>query len=168
MTGLFPYENVVGSFAMLLLLYPPTDDNEDNDDDNDDDDGEDDDAGVSGSDVDVKKSGRRHRLLRHKLSLSDGESGDKKPASKGKKKKKKESKRKTKRKGQDTVCMGVPVEGGKGVGALLCSASMDQGTPFHRTLQTNVTVVELLCTVWQTLCSYSFFFFLSLSPPHFL
>uniref|UniRef100_A0A667Y7Y0 DNA helicase n=1 Tax=Myripristis murdjan TaxID=586833 RepID=A0A667Y7Y0_9TELE len=32
----------------------------------------------SGSDIDVKKRGRRHRLLRHKLSLSEGESGDEK------------------------------------------------------------------------------------------
>uniref|UniRef100_A0AAQ6AC07 DNA helicase n=1 Tax=Amphiprion ocellaris TaxID=80972 RepID=A0AAQ6AC07_AMPOC len=41
----------------------------------------------SGSDVEVKKSGRRHTLLRHKLSLSEGESGEDKPASKDKKKK---------------------------------------------------------------------------------
>ncbi|KAM6923727.1 transcriptional regulator ATRX [Xenentodon cancila] len=32
----------------------------------------------SGSDIEVKKSGRRHKLLRHKLSLSDGESGEEK------------------------------------------------------------------------------------------
>ncbi|KAM4732861.1 transcriptional regulator ATRX [Anableps anableps] len=43
----------------------------------------------SESDVDVKKRGRRHRLLRHKLSLSEGESGDssKEKKSKGAKKK---------------------------------------------------------------------------------
>uniref|UniRef100_A0A3P8XFY5 DNA helicase n=1 Tax=Esox lucius TaxID=8010 RepID=A0A3P8XFY5_ESOLU len=51
----------------------------------DDDDDDDDDDGDSASDVDVKKgAGRRHRLLRHKLKLSEGESGDEKPA-KGKK-----------------------------------------------------------------------------------
>uniref|UniRef100_H2T6G5 DNA helicase n=1 Tax=Takifugu rubripes TaxID=31033 RepID=H2T6G5_TAKRU len=32
----------------------------------------------SGSDVEVKKHGRRHKLLRHKLSLSEGESGEEK------------------------------------------------------------------------------------------
>ncbi|XP_017279651.1 transcriptional regulator ATRX [Kryptolebias marmoratus] len=45
----------------------------------------------SGSDVEVKKSSRRHKLLRHKLSLSECESGDEKSAhkekSKGSKKK---------------------------------------------------------------------------------
>ena len=50
----------------------------------------------SGSEVDVKKGGRCHRLLKHKLSLSEGESGDEKLVSKGKKK---ETKRKTRRKG---------------------------------------------------------------------
>ncbi|XP_028271420.1 transcriptional regulator ATRX [Parambassis ranga] len=39
----------------------------------------------SGSDVDVKKSGRRHKLLRHKLSLSEGESGEENANSKEKK-----------------------------------------------------------------------------------
>lgn len=32
----------------------------------------------SGSDVEVKKRGRRHKLLRHKLSVSEGESGEEK------------------------------------------------------------------------------------------
>ncbi|XP_070769056.1 transcriptional regulator ATRX [Enoplosus armatus] len=40
----------------------------------------------SSSDVEVKKRGRRHKLLRHKLSLSEGESGDEKAASKEKNK----------------------------------------------------------------------------------
>uniref|UniRef100_A0A8C4EBE4 DNA helicase n=1 Tax=Dicentrarchus labrax TaxID=13489 RepID=A0A8C4EBE4_DICLA len=38
------------------------------------------------SDVDVKKRSRRHKLLRHKLSLSEGESGDEKAADKDKNK----------------------------------------------------------------------------------
>nr|XP_033489132.1 transcriptional regulator ATRX isoform X1 [Epinephelus lanceolatus] len=46
----------------------------------------------SGSDIEVKKRSRRHKLLRHKLSLSEGESGEEKTSSKknnkgGKKKK---------------------------------------------------------------------------------
>ncbi|KAL0974368.1 hypothetical protein UPYG_G00219520 [Umbra pygmaea] len=61
-------------------------DEEQGDEDDDDDDDDDDDE-ESGSDVDVKKgAARRHRLLRHKLKLSDAESGEDKPASKGKKK----------------------------------------------------------------------------------
>ncbi|XP_071773053.1 transcriptional regulator ATRX isoform X1 [Centroberyx gerrardi] len=59
---------------------------EDNEDDSDD----------SGSDIEVKKRGRRHRLLRHKLSLSEGESGEEKPANKDKNNK--ETKKKTRRK----------------------------------------------------------------------
>ncbi|KAK2849279.1 hypothetical protein Q5P01_009113 [Channa striata] len=47
---------------------------------------QDDDSEDSGSDVEVKKRGRRHALLRHKLSLSEGESGEDKASSKGKKK----------------------------------------------------------------------------------
>ncbi|XP_041845424.1 transcriptional regulator ATRX isoform X2 [Melanotaenia boesemani] len=39
----------------------------------------------SGSDIEVKKSGRRHKLLRHKLSLSEGESGEENTDSKEKK-----------------------------------------------------------------------------------
>nr|XP_046261942.1 transcriptional regulator ATRX [Scatophagus argus] len=38
----------------------------------------------SSSDVEVKKRGRRHKLLRHKLSLSEGESGEEKATSKEK------------------------------------------------------------------------------------
>ncbi|KAM9849958.1 transcriptional regulator ATRX isoform 2-T2 [Aulostomus maculatus] len=56
------------------------------------------DSDDSGSDVDVKKRGRRHKLLRHKLSLSEAESGDEKAAdkdkTKGSKKKKKNERRK--------------------------------------------------------------------------
>uniref|UniRef100_A0A7N6AUB8 DNA helicase n=1 Tax=Anabas testudineus TaxID=64144 RepID=A0A7N6AUB8_ANATE len=40
----------------------------------------------SGSDVEVKKRGRRHKLLRHKLSLSEGESGEEKSSGKEKSK----------------------------------------------------------------------------------
>lgn len=50
---------------------------------------EDEDSEDSSSDVEVKKRGRRHKLLSHKLSLSEGESGDEKAASKEKNKKKK-------------------------------------------------------------------------------
>ncbi|KAL2077588.1 hypothetical protein ACEWY4_027092 [Coilia grayii] len=47
------------------------------------------------SDVDEKKAGRRHHLLRHKLSVSEGESEDEKEAKGGKKEKgKKKSRRK--------------------------------------------------------------------------
>lgn len=46
----------------------------------------DEDSESSSSDVDVKKGGRRHKLLRHKLSLSEDESGEEKAASKEKKK----------------------------------------------------------------------------------
>uniref|UniRef100_A0A674N1B1 DNA helicase n=1 Tax=Takifugu rubripes TaxID=31033 RepID=A0A674N1B1_TAKRU len=55
-----------------------------------DDDDEDDDS----SDVEVKKHGRRHKLLRHKLSLSEGESGEEKSSAKEKKKGAKKSKQK--------------------------------------------------------------------------
>ncbi|XP_040903531.1 transcriptional regulator ATRX [Toxotes jaculatrix] len=47
----------------------------------------DEDSEDSGSDVEVKKRGRRHKLLRHKLSLSEGESGDENDSSKEKKSK---------------------------------------------------------------------------------
>lgn len=47
---------------------------------------EEEDSENSSSDVEVKKRGRRHKLLRHKLSLSEGESGEEKAASKEKKK----------------------------------------------------------------------------------
>uniref|UniRef100_A0A665WNC9 DNA helicase n=1 Tax=Echeneis naucrates TaxID=173247 RepID=A0A665WNC9_ECHNA len=46
-----------------------------------------DDSEDSGSDVEVKKRGRRHKLLRHKLSLSEGESGEDKASSKERKNK---------------------------------------------------------------------------------
>lgn len=58
---------------------------------------DDDDSGDSSSDMEVKNRGRRHKLLRHKLSLSEGESGDEKAASKDKKKK--GGKKKTGRRG---------------------------------------------------------------------
>ncbi|XP_038868606.1 transcriptional regulator ATRX-like [Salvelinus namaycush] len=60
---------------------------------------DDDDEWGSGSDVDVKTIvGRRHRLLRHKLTLHEVESGEKeKPASKGKK----ETKRTRRKVGSD-------------------------------------------------------------------
>lgn len=45
-----------------------------------------DDSEDSGSDVEVKKRGRRHKLLRHKLSLSEGESGEENTSSKEKNK----------------------------------------------------------------------------------
>ncbi|KAF7668687.1 hypothetical protein LDENG_00294610 [Lucifuga dentata] len=68
---------------------------EDEDGDEEQEDNEDD-SEESGSDVEVKKGGRRHHLLRHKLSLSDGESGEEQPASKDKKKK--DTKKNTKQK----------------------------------------------------------------------
>jgi transcriptional regulator ATRX len=54
--------------------------------DNDDDDYEEDSQQGSASDGDTKK-GRRHALLRHKLTLSEGESADEKSGGKGKKSK---------------------------------------------------------------------------------
>ncbi|XP_054648215.1 transcriptional regulator ATRX isoform X2 [Dunckerocampus dactyliophorus] len=69
------------------------------------DDQEDEDSEDSGSDVEVKKHGRRHKLLRHKLTLSEAESGDDKEASEGKTskegKKKKEKKKCTHSVGSD-------------------------------------------------------------------
>ncbi|XP_053180071.1 transcriptional regulator ATRX isoform X1 [Scomber japonicus] len=56
-------------------------------DDEDEEQQDDDDSDDSGSDVEVKKHGRRHKLLKHKLSLSEGESGDEKATSKDKKNK---------------------------------------------------------------------------------
>ncbi|XP_052374024.1 transcriptional regulator ATRX-like isoform X3 [Oncorhynchus keta] len=73
---------------------------EEEEEEEDDGDGEEEEEGDSGSDMDVKKSGgRRHRLLRHKLTLSEGESGEEKekPASKGKK----ETKRTRRKVGSD-------------------------------------------------------------------
>ncbi|CAN9514882.1 unnamed protein product [Ophioblennius macclurei] len=64
------------------------------DDDDEDNEQQDDDTEDSGSDVEVKKTGRRHKLLRHKLSLSEGESGEEKDSSKKSKKEKKKSSRK--------------------------------------------------------------------------
>uniref|UniRef100_A0A8D3CJC6 DNA helicase n=1 Tax=Scophthalmus maximus TaxID=52904 RepID=A0A8D3CJC6_SCOMX len=54
--------------------------------DDDDDDEDEEQQEDSGSDVEVKKRGRRHKLLRHKLSLSEGESGEEKSSSKEKSK----------------------------------------------------------------------------------
>ncbi|XP_060934995.1 transcriptional regulator ATRX isoform X2 [Limanda limanda] len=61
----------------------------------DDYDEEDDEEDQQGSDVEVKKRGQRHKLLRHKLSLSEGESGEEKTSSK---EKSKEGKKKSGRK----------------------------------------------------------------------
>ncbi|CAJ1058042.1 transcriptional regulator ATRX isoform X1 [Xyrichtys novacula] len=54
--------------------------------DEDDEEERDEDSEDSSSDVDVKTSGKRHKLLRHKLSLSEGESGEEKDVKKKKKK----------------------------------------------------------------------------------
>ncbi|XP_041652895.1 transcriptional regulator ATRX [Cheilinus undulatus] len=62
--------------------------------DDDDDEEQDDDTDTSSSDVDVKKPGKRHKLLRHKLSLSEGESGEEKSGKEKKKGSKKKSGRK--------------------------------------------------------------------------
>uniref|UniRef100_A0A8D2ZVT7 DNA helicase n=1 Tax=Scophthalmus maximus TaxID=52904 RepID=A0A8D2ZVT7_SCOMX len=59
---------------------------DDDDDDEDEEQQGDEDSEDSGSDVEVKKRGRRHKLLRHKLSLSEGESGEEKSSSKEKSK----------------------------------------------------------------------------------
>ncbi|XP_068181353.1 transcriptional regulator ATRX [Antennarius striatus] len=45
---------------------------------------QDEDSDDSSSDVEVKKRGKRHKLLRHKLSLSEGESGEEKSTTKEK------------------------------------------------------------------------------------
>lgn len=59
---------------------------------------EDDETSDSGSDVDVKKGGRRHRLLRKKLTLSEGDSDDDTPV-----KNKRETKKRVRQKGQSQV-----------------------------------------------------------------
>ncbi|XP_061090599.1 transcriptional regulator ATRX isoform X2 [Conger conger] len=61
-------------------------DEEENGDDNENDTSNSGSGSGSGSDSedDVKKTPHRHKLLRHKLSVSEGESGDEKPAAKGK------------------------------------------------------------------------------------
>ncbi|XP_036069984.1 transcriptional regulator ATRX isoform X2 [Oryzias melastigma] len=71
-------------------------DKQDEEDEDDEEEDEDDDEGTedSDSDVEVKKSVKRHKLLRHKLSMSEGESGDGKEEGK-KKKKRKEGKKKS-------------------------------------------------------------------------
>ncbi|XP_056456095.1 transcriptional regulator ATRX isoform X2 [Gadus chalcogrammus] len=61
-------------------------DGDEDQEDNDDDDYEEDSQQGSASDGDTKK-GRRHALLRHKLTLSEGESADEKSGGKGKKSK---------------------------------------------------------------------------------
>ncbi|XP_034398732.1 transcriptional regulator ATRX isoform X2 [Cyclopterus lumpus] len=61
------------------------------DDDEEDEEQQDEDSEDSSSEVEVKKHGGRHKLLRHKLSLSEGESGEEKAASKDKKGGKKKS-----------------------------------------------------------------------------
>ncbi|KAG8448192.1 hypothetical protein GDO86_015328 [Hymenochirus boettgeri] len=79
------------------------DDNEEDDDDNDDNDSEENVDKSSDSDSDLepaKKPRYRHRLLRHKLSLSDGDSGDDKgkKAKSEKSKNSKDGKRRSRRK----------------------------------------------------------------------
>ncbi|XP_034037163.1 transcriptional regulator ATRX [Thalassophryne amazonica] len=69
---------------------------DDKEDDGDEDQEETDDSEDSCSDVEVKKGGRRHHLLRHKLSLSEGESDE--GSSDKKEKKSKEKKKKTRQK----------------------------------------------------------------------
>ncbi|KAK9517933.1 hypothetical protein VZT92_023265 [Zoarces viviparus] len=58
---------------------------EDGEDDDYEDEEQDEDSEASSSEVEVKKRGGRHKLLRHKLSLSEAESGDETAASKDKK-----------------------------------------------------------------------------------
>ncbi|KAG7517217.1 transcriptional regulator ATRX [Solea senegalensis] len=70
------------------------DDDDEDDDDDDEEQQDDDNSDDSGSDIEVKKQGRRHKLLRHKLSLSEGESGEEKASSKEKSKGGKKSTRK--------------------------------------------------------------------------
>ncbi|KAM9741632.1 transcriptional regulator ATRX isoform 2-T2 [Menidia menidia] len=72
--------------------------NEKQEEEEDEEEQEQEDSENSGSDVEVKKSGRRHKLLRHKLSLSEGESGEEKVV---KEKKNKGSKKKSGKKGSD-------------------------------------------------------------------
>lgn len=55
---------------------------------------DDEDSDGSSSDGDVKKRGKRHKLLRHKLSLSEDESGEEKAVGKEKKKGGKKSRKK--------------------------------------------------------------------------
>ncbi|XP_075958967.1 transcriptional regulator ATRX [Anarhichas minor] len=59
---------------------------EDGEDDDYEDEEQDEDSEASSSEVEVKKRGGRHKLLRHKLSLSEAESGEEKAAGKDKKK----------------------------------------------------------------------------------
>ncbi|KAI1898932.1 hypothetical protein AGOR_G00077480 [Albula goreensis] len=59
----------------------------------DEEEGEEEDDG-SDSDDDVKKTRHRHKLLRHKLSVSEGESGDEKPSAKAKTGTKRKARRK--------------------------------------------------------------------------
>uniref|UniRef100_A0A7N8Y7D0 DNA helicase n=1 Tax=Mastacembelus armatus TaxID=205130 RepID=A0A7N8Y7D0_9TELE len=59
---------------------------EEEEEEEDEDEEEEEEQGNSGSDVEVKKRGRRHKLLRHKLSLSEGESGEEKVSTKEKNK----------------------------------------------------------------------------------
>ncbi|XP_033949364.1 transcriptional regulator ATRX isoform X2 [Pseudochaenichthys georgianus] len=64
-------------------------DDDDEDDDDEEEQGDEDTGDSEDSDIEVKKRGGRHKLLRHKLSLSEGESGEEKAGSKEKKKGKK-------------------------------------------------------------------------------
>lgn len=62
----------------------------------------------------MKKRGRRHKLLSHKLSLSEGESGEEKAASK---EKKKGGKKKSGKKGCE-ICLKIGVKYCLEIGAM--------------------------------------------------
>ncbi|KAJ8254892.1 hypothetical protein GJAV_G00198530 [Gymnothorax javanicus] len=68
--------------------------NDEEEDGEDDEDGTSDSRSGSDSEDDVKKTPHRHKLLRHKLSVSEGESGNEKPAAKGKSGVKRKARRK--------------------------------------------------------------------------
>uniref|UniRef100_A0A8C1JVK1 DNA helicase n=1 Tax=Cyprinus carpio TaxID=7962 RepID=A0A8C1JVK1_CYPCA len=76
----------------------------------------------SGSDVDVKKGGRRHRLLSKKLTLSEGDSDDETTV-----KNKKDTKKRGRRKGH--VCVSAPQSGGEEDGE---DEGDEKGTPKNR------------------------------------
>lgn len=77
--------------CVLYWLLSPTEENEK----------EEDNSESDSEEEDSKKPRYRHRLLRHKLTVSDGESGEEK---KGKPKDTKEGKRRNRRKGTQSKC----------------------------------------------------------------
>uniref|UniRef100_A0A8C1YR71 DNA helicase n=1 Tax=Cyprinus carpio TaxID=7962 RepID=A0A8C1YR71_CYPCA len=83
---------------------------------------EEDETSDSGSDVDVKKGGRRHRLLSKKLTLSEGDSDDETTV-----KNKKDTKKRGRRKGH--VCVSAPQSGGEEDGE---DEGDEKGTPKNR------------------------------------